>query len=81
MHPAAKADTPAAVVTQVVVIPAEDTPGVAVDAAKVALVAVVVDGVKAGPADRAVVQVDRAAASASISARRKSVSSVSRRWT
>jgi hypothetical protein len=70
-----------AVVTPVVVIPEEATPLEAVDGAKVArAVEAVAGAVKADPVDR-VVQADRAAASASISARRKFASFVSRRWT
>jgi hypothetical protein len=54
---------------------------VVVDAAKVVRAVAAVDAVKeAVPAAQAVVQVDRAAASVNISAKRKFVSSVSRRW-
>jgi hypothetical protein len=63
--------------------PAAATPEAAVvDAEKVVQAVVAVDAVKAAvPADRAEVQVDRAAASANISAKRKFASSASRRWT
>ena len=69
-----------AAVTPVEVIPEEATLLEAVDAAKAVRAAVVADAVKADPVGREVVQADHAAASASISARRKSASSVSRRW-
>ena len=69
-------------VTPAVVIPAEAILlAVVVDAAKVAQVAAVVDAVKVDPLGRVVVQADRAGASASISARRRFASFVSRRWT
>ena len=71
------------VVTRVVVTPAVDTREAAVVvAAKVARVVVAVDAVKeAALVDRAVAQGDLAAASVSISAKRKFASSASRRWT
>jgi hypothetical protein len=51
------------------------------DVARAVRAAAAVDAVKvADPEDRAVVQVDLAAASGNFSARKKSVSSVSRRW-
>jgi hypothetical protein len=65
----------------VVVIPEEATPAEAVDAVKVVRAEAVVDAAKVGPVGRAVVPADRAAASASISAKRKFASFVSRRWT
>jgi len=77
MHRGAKA-----VIRAVAVIPEEVTPGAAVDVAKAAQAEeAVVDAAKAVRVDRAAVQVARAAASASISAKRKSASFVSRRWT
>jgi hypothetical protein len=73
MHRGAKA-----VIRVVVVIPEEVTLVVAVDDVKAALAEeAVADDAKVVQ----VAQVARAAASASISARRKSASSVSRRWT
>ena len=74
MLPAAKAVIRAAVIL-VVVTPA------AVVAVKVVPEVVAAGAVKAVPGDRAVVQVARAAASANISVKRKSASSVSRKWT
>jgi hypothetical protein len=69
-------------VTPVVVIPEEGIRlAEAVDAAKAARAEAVVDAVKEDPVGRVAVQVDRAAASASISARRRFASFVSRRWT
>jgi hypothetical protein len=53
----------------------------AADVARAVQVGAAVDAVKvADPEDRAVVLVDLAAASGNFSARKKSVSSVSRRW-
>jgi hypothetical protein len=69
-------------VTRAAGTPVEDIPAAVVDVAKGAQVVGAVDAVKeAVPADQAVVRVDHAAASASISAKRKSASSVSRKWT
>jgi hypothetical protein len=66
----------------VVVIPEEAIPPAAVvDAAKAARAEAAVDAVKADPVGRVAVQVGLAAASASISARRKFASFASRRWT
>ena len=77
MLPAAKAVIRAAVIP-VVVTPA----AVVVKLVPVEVPEVVAAGaVKAVPGDRAVVQVARAAASANISVKRKSASSVSRKWT
>jgi hypothetical protein len=65
----------------VVGIPEEATLLAAVDAVKVGQVEAVAGAVKADPVGRVVVPADRAAASASISARRKFASFVSKRWT
>jgi hypothetical protein len=67
-------------VTPVVVILEEATLLEVVDAVKVVRAEAVAGAVTADPVDQVVVQADRAAASASIFARRKSASFVSRRW-
>jgi nitrous oxide reductase accessory protein NosL len=80
LHPrAAKAAAPAeAKVARAV--GTEDMAVVAADVAKVVRAAVVVDAVKAAPVVQAEVQAVLAAASVNSFAKRKSASSVSRKW-
>ena len=69
-----------AVVIPVVVIPEEDIL-LAAGVVKAARAEAVAGAAKADPVGRVVVQADRAAANANISARRRFASFVSRRWT